>query len=73
MRLQKRSECKNYYYLDDGLNMNKILKDFQNNRTDIKVEALEQQINYLEEQNKKMKQEVNYCRKNGGSKEALRE
>lgn len=49
MRLQKRSECKNYYYLDDGLNMNKILKDFQNNRTDIKVEALEQQINYLEE------------------------
>lgn len=29
--------------------MNKILKDFQNNRTDIKVEALEQQINYLEE------------------------
>lgn len=36
--------------------MNKILKDFQNNRTDIKVETLEQQINYLEEENKKMKQ-----------------
>lgn len=29
--------------------MNKILKDFQNHRTDNKVSALEQQVNYLEE------------------------
>lgn len=29
--------------------MNKILKDFQNQRTDNKVSALEQQVNYLEE------------------------
>ena len=33
--------------IDDGLNMNKILKDFQNHRTDNKVSGLEQQINYL--------------------------
>lgn len=52
--------------------MNKILKDFQNHRTNNKIEALEQQINYLESENKKMKAEVNDVRKKGGAKEALR-
>lgn len=28
------------FNVDDGLNMNKILKDFQNHRTDNKVSAL---------------------------------
>lgn len=59
-------------HIDDGLNMNKILKDFQNHRTNNKIEALEQQINYLESENKKMKAEVNDVRKKGGAKEALR-
>lgn len=52
--------------------MNKILKQFQNNKTDSKISVLEQQIGYLEEENKKMKKEVQDCRKKGGSKEAIR-
>ena len=52
--------------LDDGLNLNKILKDFQNSRVDNKITSLQEQVRYLEEENQKMKKEVNYCRKNGG-------
>lgn len=59
--------------IDDGLNMNKILKDFENDRINTKVSLLEQNIAYLEKENKKMKEEVKSCRNKGGLKEALRE
>lgn len=48
--------------------MNKILKDFHNQRSENKMQALEHQVHHLESENKKMKEEVNSCRKKGGSK-----
>ena len=53
--------------------MNKVIKDFQSDKVAERMQGLNERINYLEEENSKMKKEVGYCRKTGGSAEALRE
>ena len=53
--------------------MNKVLKNFNDDCNRSKVSALNQQLEYLEGQNKKMKQEVAKSRNTGGIREALRE
>jgi hypothetical protein len=58
--------------LDDGLNMNKIIKNYQDSLTNNKLKIADDKVNYLEESIDKIKKENKYMRGTNGSKEALR-
>lgn len=58
--------------VDDGMNMNKIIKNFQDSLTNNKLKVADHKINYLEESLDKVKKENENIKNNNGSKEALR-
>jgi hypothetical protein len=57
---------------DDGMNMNKVIKNFQDSLVKNKLKDADHKINYLELSIDKVKKENKNMKNNNGSKEALR-
>lgn len=59
-------------FLDDGTNMNKLIKNFNDDLVKKQLKNADSKINYLEESYDKMKKENQNMRNKNGLKEALR-
>ena len=58
--------------LDDGLNMNKLIKNFNEDMTKKQLKNADSKINYLEESYGNIKKENKNMRSKNGLREALR-
>jgi len=60
------------YYLDDGVNLNKLINNFNQHLVKQQLNSADSKINYLETSYDKIKRENSKMKSNNGSKEALR-
>ena len=59
-------------YTDDGINMSKLIKNFNEDLTKKQLKNADSKINYLEESYGNIKKENSLMKSKNGSKEALR-
>ncbi len=66
MRLQRKTEY-------DGLNMNKVMKDYTDGLHHDQVDKLKNRVEELEGENRELKDRLGKSRAKGGSKQALQD